>query len=128
VVRQAAALLGPGRLRAVVADAAFDAEAAHVLCRETLAIPRTAIRLNPRTTGPQGPRTRYRRALAQRFPWRLYHRRQQVESTFSQHKRRLGAALTARTGPTQDAELLLRVLTHNLLLLYRTPLTFQQSQ
>ena len=124
-VRQAVALL---RVRTVVADAGYDAEAAHVLCREELGIRRTVIRLNRRTAGRQWPHTRYRRAMRRAFPWRVYHRRQQVESVFSRHKRRLGAALTARTDRTQAEEQVLRVLTHNLLLLHWTARTIQQSR
>jgi hypothetical protein len=136
VVRQAVALWQAARhavpaqvrrLHALVADAGYDAEAAHVLCREELGVRTTAIRLNRRRTSRRWPKTRYRRALRRRFPWRLYHRRQQVESVFSRVKRRLGAALTARTAATQMQELLLRVLTHNLLLLYAR-LSFQQSR
>jgi DDE family transposase len=124
LVRQAAALVAFG---ALVADAGFDAEAAHALCRRTLGIRRTAIRLNPRTAGRRWPRTRYRREMRRAFPWRLYHRRQQVESVFSRDKRRLGAALTARRPAHQLEEQVLRVLTHNLMLLHRGVRRFQQS-
>ena len=125
VVRQAAALL---RLRTVVADAGFDGEANHVFCRETLRIPRTVIRLNRRRTRRRWPRTRYRRALRRQFPWGVYHRRQQAESVFSRDKRRLGSALTARLPQHQDEEQILRVLTHNLMILHRSSTTFQQSR
>lgn len=116
------------RLRGVVADAGYDAEAVHVLCRETLGIPVTAIPLNPRTCGRAGPRTRWRRRMYTAFPRGLYQQRRQVESVFSRLKRRLGAALTARQAPTQQQELALRVLTHNLLLLWCAQPTFQQSR
>lgn len=130
-MRQAVALLRAAaarpRLRAVVADAAFDSEAAHVLCRQELGVARTAIRLNRRTAGRRRPQTRYRREMQRAFPWRVYHRRQQVESVFSRDKRRLGSALTARSEARQAEEQVLRVLTHNLLLLY-APRSFQQSR
>jgi hypothetical protein len=116
------------RLRGVVADAGYDAEWVHVLCRETLGIPLTAIPLNPRTCGQRGPRTRWRRRMDTAFPRGLYRQRRQVESVFSRLKRRLGAALTARQANTQQHELVLRVLTHNLLLLWRAHDTFQQSR
>jgi hypothetical protein len=118
VLRQAVALL---RVSAVVADAGFDCEAAHQLCHRTLRIRRTAIRLNPRRTGRRWPRTPARRAMRRQFPWRVYRRRQQVESVFSRDKRRLGAALTARTLAHQQEELVLRVLTHNLMILLLPP-------
>jgi hypothetical protein len=43
----------------------------------------------------------------------------QAESVFSRSKRRLGSALRARKWPNQKKEILLRVLTHNLLILGR---------
>ena len=115
------------RCRGVVADAGYDAERVHVLCRETLGMPTTAIPLNPRTCGRHGPRTRWRRRMYTAFPHTLYRQRRQVESVFSRLKRRLGAALTARQASTQQQELVLRVLTYNLLLLWRAPHAFQQS-
>jgi hypothetical protein len=117
VIRQAVPLLG--RVSAVVADAGFDAEAAHRLCRRTLGIRQTAIRLNPRGTARtrKWPSTPFRREMRRCFPWRLYHRRQQVETVISCVKRRLGSALRARTEAHQGQEELLRVLTHNLMIL-----------
>lgn len=126
VVRQAAAFLE--RVWAAVADAGFDSEDAHALCRETLGIRRTAIKLNPRRHGRTWPRTPYRRAMRRRFPRALYRRRQQAESVFSRDKRRLGSALTARHWVHQREEMILRVLTHNLMLLHRARRSFQQSR
>ena len=118
VLRQAVTLL---RVSAVVADAGFDCEAAHRLCHRTFRIRRTAIRLNPRHTGQRWPQTPARRAMRRQFPWRVYRRRQQAESVFSRNKRRLGVALTARTAAHQREELVLRVLTHNLMILLVPP-------
>jgi hypothetical protein len=119
VLRQAVTLL---RFTAAVADAGFDSEANHRTSREDLGIPETAIPLNPRTTGAKGPRTAYRRQMYTAFPKELYQARRQVESAFSQQKRRLGSALTARRRSAQESEVILRVLTHNLLILYCTRL------
>ncbi|MFC7538228.1 transposase [Siccirubricoccus deserti] len=64
--------------------------------------------------------------MRRHFPRALYHQRWHAESGFSQHKRRLGSALSARSGAAQAREIILRVLTHNLMLL-RSPTTgFQQ--
>lgn len=114
VLRQAARLV---RFAAVTADAGYDAEHVHRLCREELGMAATAVALNPRTAR-RWPRTPYRRAMRRAFPHALYAQRQQVESVFSRDKRRLGAELTARSRATLAAEQVLRVLTHNLLLLY----------
>src|SRR5262249_34209756 len=55
---------------------------------------------------------------AQRQPIRrVYGQRGQVESVFSRNQRLLGAALRARSEPSREREGLLRVLTHNLMLL-----------
>jgi Transposase DDE domain len=101
----------------VLADAAFDAEHHHRLCREELGIRSTVIPLNRRGRGRQWPQTRYRRQMRRRFHRRKYGQRWQVESAFSRHKRLLGAALRGRSDAARERECYLRVLTHNLMLL-----------
>jgi transposase len=123
-MRQAATLLD---LSTVLADAGYDAEHNHRLCRDELGIGRSIIALNRRNTGRRWPKTPYRRALRQHFPRLLYHQRWHIESGFSQHKRRLGSALTTRGHQAQRRELILRVLTHNLMILKSEPRRFQQS-
>ena len=113
-VRQAAELVA---FDTALADAGYDAEHDHRLCREELGMRQTAIALNPRNGGDRRPKGPYRRALHESFPAGLYHQRWHAESAFSQHKRRLGSALTARGTAAQQGELVLRVLTHNLALL-----------
>jgi hypothetical protein len=113
-IRQAAEHIEIDRL---LADMGYDAEYIHRLCREELGIRSTIIPLNMRNTGRRWPKTKYRRQMRKRFFNRKYGQRWQVESAFSRHKRRLGAALTARSEKTQHSEMLLRVLTHNLLIL-----------
>jgi transposase len=124
-VRQATALLA---FEAALADAAYDAEHNHRLCREECGMRRSVIALNSRNAGRRWPKTPHRRAMRRHFPRALYHQRWHAESGFSQHKRRLGSALSARSGAAQAREIILRVLTHNLMLL-RSPTTgFQQSK
>ena len=113
-MRQAATYVA---FHTVLGDAGYDAEHNHRLCREELGVARTLIRLNRRNTGRRWPRTPYRRAMRHSFPKSIYHQRWHVESGFSQHKRRLGSALTARNPASQNREILLRVLTHNIMLL-----------
>lgn len=112
-VRQAAANLRPRRL---LGDKGYDAEHNHALCRQELGIRSTAIPLNPRNS-PGPPKGRYRRMMHDRFPNRQYRHRAQAESGFSRHKRRLGSELTARSEPNQFNELLIRTLTHNIMIL-----------
>jgi hypothetical protein len=113
-MRQAAGLIA---IDTALGDAGYDAEHNHHLCRDDLGIRQTVIRLNRRNTGRRWPKTRYRRAMRHRFPKPIYNQRWHAESGFSQHKRRLGSALTARNTASQARELVLRVLTHNLMLL-----------
>lgn len=117
-MRQAVALLA---LDTVVADAAYDAEHHHRLCREELGLRQSIVPLNARNSGRRWPRTPYRRALRHRFPHATYHQRWHAESGFSRHKRRLGSALTSRGTPAHRRELILRVLTHNLMILRPRP-------
>lgn len=117
VMRQASLVVTWGR---VLADAAFDSEENHRLCREELGVRSTAIPLNPRNHGDQEPKTKYRRQMQQRFPKRKYGQRWQAESAFSRHKRRLGPSLSSRSDQARENEVRLRVLTHNLMLLADT--------
>jgi transposase len=101
----------------VLADAAFDSEENHRLCREDLGVRSTAIPINRRNQGRKWPKTRYRRQMKKRFPKRKYGQRWQAESAFSRHKRLLGSALRGRSDASRERECYLRVLTHNLMLL-----------
>ena len=113
-VRQAVRLTPIGRL---LGDAGYDAEHNHALCRDRLGIPETVFALNRRNSGRKWPTAPYRRSMKRAFPRAVYNQRWQVESAFSRHKRRLGPFLRARSRPAQRQESLLRVLTHNLMLL-----------
>jgi transposase len=113
-MRQAAALL---QFETALADAGYDGEHNHRLCREELGVRHTVIKLNPRNRGRRWPKERYRREMRRAFPRLLYHQRWHAESVFSRHKRRLGSALTARRTPSQQRQIVLRVLTHNLMIL-----------
>ena len=113
-VRQAAALLSPPRL---LGDAGYEAEHNHRLCQQAFGIRETVIALNRRNMGRRWPLTPYRREMKRDFPRAAYRQRWQAESIFSRLKRRLGAALTSQGTRAQRREILLRVLTHNLMIL-----------
>ena len=107
----------------LLGDAGYDSEKAHRLCREHLGI-RSLFALNPcgrrRLDGrPQRITSPYRRRLARRFPKKTYGQRWQIETVFSMLKRRLGSALRARRPHSQKREIALRLLTHNLMILWR---------
>jgi hypothetical protein len=122
VMRQAALLV---RWDRALADAAFDSEESHRLLREDLGVRSSVIPLNRRGQGRKWPKTRYRRQMVRRFRKkpngsrhrRVYGQRWQAESVFSRHKRLLGAALRSKSDAARDRECLLRVLTHNIMLL-----------
>lgn len=88
----------------------------HRIIDAVTGIGRSIIALNRRYTERRWPKTSYRHALRQRFPRFLCQQRRHIESGLSQHKRRLGSALTARGHQAQRRELILRVLTHNLMI------------
>ena len=112
-------------LDTLLGDTAYDAEHNHTLGRNRLGIRSTVFPLNRRNGGRKWPKTRYRRQMVKRFRKkpagsryrRVYGQRWQAESGFSRYKRLLGSALRARIWANQKKEILLRVITHNLMLL-----------
>lgn len=111
-----------GTLRWVVADAGYDSEANLALAQRTLAVRAIIPPRNGRPTSKPPPKNQpLRRRLYWRFAARrdqhLYGQRWQIETVNSMIKRNLGSALRARTAVRRRHELLLRVLTHNIMLL-----------
>ncbi len=104
----------------LLADAAFDSEENHRLCREDLGVRSTVIPLNRRNQGRKWPKARYRRQMKKRFHKRKYHQRWQAESAFSRHKRRLGSSLRGRSESSRERECYVHALTHNIMLLAAT--------
>ncbi len=106
-------------------DTADDAEHNHALGRNPLGIRSTAFPLDRRNGGRKSPQTKYRRQMVKRFREkpkgrrhkRVYGPRWQVGSGFSRHKRLLGSALRARVWASQEKEVLLRGIAHNLMIL-----------
>ena len=76
-MRQATTLMAFGT---ALADAGYDAEHNHRLCRDELGLRQTVIALNPRNAGDRSPSAAYRRALWIDFPAALYHQRWHAES------------------------------------------------
>jgi len=106
-------------------DGAYDGEPHHAYARDRLGVRSTVFPVYRRGGGRGPVRGKYRRQMARRFrrrakgarPRRVYGQRWQVESGFSRHKRLLGSALRARRWAAQKREVVLRVVTHNLMLL-----------
>jgi hypothetical protein len=106
------------RFKRMLADAGYDGEHNHRLCREELSIKETVIALNKRRSR-KWPRSPYRRLMKEHFPEKVYNQRWHVESAISQDKRILGSALRARSEQSRQRECLLRVLTHDLMIIRR---------
>jgi hypothetical protein len=109
--------VGRIRVASLVADAGFDSERAHVFARDECGI-RAII---PATRGrPTTNRLRgyWRNKMKQRFPTRKYGQRWQIETVHSMIKRVLGAALRARNYWSQSREIVLKVLTLNVMILW----------
>ena len=101
----------------LLADAGYDAEHNHRLCRERLGIPTTLIALNKRGTGRKWPKTTYRRQMKRNFAKTCYNQQWHIESAIARHKRRLGTIIQARSLAAQLREGYLQVITHNLMIL-----------
>jgi hypothetical protein len=108
------------KFRRVAADSGFDSEANHRLARLDLGV-RSVIPPNAGRPTSKPASTRFRRLMQQRFArkadQKCYGQRWQAETVNSMLKRNLGSALRARTGRRRSKELLLRVVTHNLMIL-----------
>lgn len=100
----------------ILGDAGYDSESAHQFAREACGM-RTLIppiRGRPTKKLPKG---RWRRVMATRFDKQKYGQRWQVETVNSMIKRLLDSALRARKYWSQCREIVLRVLTHNIMIL-----------
>ena len=105
------------RMETLLADAGYDAEWVHCLAREDLGI-RTIIPPKIGRPTDKAPTGYYRRVMSQRIHLTSYGQRWQVETTISMIKRRLGSAVNARSYWSQCRALMLKAVTHNILILY----------
>ena len=114
-LRQAA---GRARIGTLLADADYDGEWVHEHVRKRHGI-RTLIpptRGRPSEKPPSGRWRRWMRSQWERFKAK-YGQRWQVETVNSMIKRRLDSALRARSYWSQCREILLRVITHNVMII-----------
>ena len=120
LVRQA---LGRHAFTTLLGDAGYESEKNHRLCREELGVKSifpTTHRGRGRHDGkPQTIRSPYRKQLHEAFPRKTYGQRWQIETAFSMIKRNLGSALRSRRPCALNREVLLRVITHNLMIIRR---------
>jgi len=106
-------------LGSILADAGYDSEANHYWAREELGVRSFMPAKHGRPTSKL-PRGRYRRLMKQRLDknYGRYGQRWQVETVFSMIKRRLGASVAARTYRSQCREVMLLVVSHNIMILF----------
>ena len=117
-------LLGQARTRmrvaVALADAGYDSESNHQRARQVMGvrslIPATIGR--PGTAGPTGHYRRLmRRQLKKGADKKCFGQRWQAETVNSMVKRNLGSACRSRTPRGRKMDMLLRVVTHNLMIL-----------
>jgi hypothetical protein len=105
------------KVTAVLADAGYDAEGNHRHAREQRGV-KSFIPAEAGRPSSKPPTGRYRRQMKQRLDkdYGRYGQRWQAETGFSVMKRRLGSAVNGRSYQSQCQELMLFVLTYNLML------------
>jgi len=120
--------LGDGvRIDHLLADAGYDSEANHVLLREGHGIRSTIPPKQGRPRQSGLPSSLYRRLMCQRFDAPAYRQRSQVETVMSMLKRNLDGCIRARTYWSQIREMALKVLTHNLMILWLATEVFYRA-
>ncbi len=106
-------------VKVVVADAGYDSEANHRAARLDMNV-RSVIPPEVGRPSAKPPAGRFRRTMRQRFARkadrRVYGQRAQSETVNSMIKRNLGDALRSVLPKRREQEMLLRALTHNLML------------
>ncbi len=117
LLRRAASRMSLGL---VVADAGFDSEFNHRAARQELQV-RSLIPATIGQPGTRPPSGYYRRLMRQRMKnerdLRHYRQRWQVETVNSMVKRNLGSACRSRGAWGRKRDLLLRAITHNLMII-----------
>jgi hypothetical protein len=107
------------QVRVVVADAGYDSEMNHRTARQDMGV-RSVIPPGIGRPTNKPPSGRWRRHMAKRFARKAdekqYGQRSQSETVHSMVKRNQGSALRSRTPERRKKEMLLRVLTHNIML------------
>ena len=112
----------------LVADAGYDAEHHHGFVHYKCDA-HAVIRPRARPRHPKNPpRGELRRQMVEHFDKATYGQRWQIESAFSQSKRRQGSALRSRHLLAQAFECRLYVLTHNLMILLLPTAVFSTEQ
>jgi hypothetical protein len=107
-------------IRIALADAGYDSHENHEVARRTLKV-RSLIKTGAGRPSAKPPASRYRRMMQKQLKGsqkaKPYGQRAQAETVNSMMKRNLGGHLRARTAKGRRREQMLRVITHNLMIL-----------
>ncbi len=114
-------------IEAVTADMGYDSEANHEYGREELKV-RTLIPAGHGRPSAQPPTGYWRRKMHYHLKQSRYGQRWQVETIISMIKRLLGEDCNARSYWRRCRALLLKVLTHNLMILWRYRFSTEQNK
>ena len=99
----------------ILADAGYDSESNHRFAQDRLHIKSTIPPKHGRPTLDSKPlKGKYRELMRTRFDRKTYGQRWQVETVMSMIKRNQGDYLRSKTYWSQNREMVLRVLTHNI--------------
>jgi hypothetical protein len=111
------AAMGRARIGTLLGDADYDAEWVHEYVRSYGT--RTVIPAERGRPSEKPPAGKWRRRMRRRLDKTKYGQRWQTETVNSMIKRRLGSALRARGYWSQCREIILRVITHNVMIVIR---------
>lgn len=115
--------VGRSKIDILLADAGYDSESSHKIARGEYGMKTVIPPARGRPTDKL-PGTKWRKRMATHFDRGKYGQRWQIETVNSMIKRMLGSALRARGTRTQNQELTLRAITHNVMIL-RTMLFYR---
>jgi hypothetical protein len=104
-------------INTILADAGYDSESNHRFARDGCGVRSVIPPLHGRPT-TKLPSTTHRRRMKQYRDHR-YGQRWQVESVMSMIKRNLGGFVAARSDNSRNTEVMLKVLTHNIMLIVK---------
>lgn len=118
-----------GRPRVVLADAGYDSSMNHTLARDQLGM-QSWIKAKVGRLTQKPPTDRHRRHMQRKLDGsqkgKPYGQRAQAETTISMLKRNLGGHLRARTRVGREMEMLLKVVVHNLMVVWLTRVATEQ--
>lgn len=107
-------------LAVALADAGYDSESNHQMARQVLGV-RSLIPATIGRPGAAGPTGHYRRLMRRRLrsgpDKKCFGQRWQAETVNSMIKRNLGSACRSRTPRGRKKDMLLRAVTHNLMII-----------